>query len=400
MKNRWLEIVLLIILSFFITNCNDTTKPIVKPDNTDTTLTQNYNIFYPLSQSDGWRPEHSGLFFYSYKDSQEPDRILTESIVHISSVGRNGTIVFQYEYHPEKFWVRYTDGTTLPIPFPQLDQSERDYFYTIPPHIELSGDGKKAVFFATIKRLDGTKPEENNLVLIIVNLPEATFNIYEMNQFILNNFSSDNVNFGEVYGKDFLVNEDASQVTFVMKGRNFYNGQFSDIGYYIIGLNNSSLSNLIAKSSETIKLLGVDENSQKFFAYFGSDLKVVKNGSLQNTNFTSGNMSNPHQFVSTKSEVVLWTDFGISIFNSGTEEKVSDVISWDSLKTIYPDIKNMVRSNKLSISPDGGMIVFGFDKNTDPVSYDLFAIRRNGKDLRRLVPNTPIGIPVVSWGMK
>ena len=400
MYKNFINIICSLIVVMIVFACEDTTKPIVKPNGEDTTLTQNYNIFYSLSQNDGWRPEHSGLFFYSFKDSDEPERILTESIVHVSSVAKNGTIVFQYEYLPEKFWVRYTDGTTLPIPFPQLDQSEKDYFYTIPPHLELSGDGRKAVFFATIKRIDGTRPEENNLALVIVNLPESTFNIYEMNQFVLNNLSNDNVNFVEVQGKNFLVNEDASKITFVLKGKNFSNGQFNDVGYYCIQLNNGIITKINNVTSSTIELLGIDENARKIFAYFGNELKVLTNGLIQNTQFLPENLSNPHQFAQTKSEIVIWTDFGIELYNSNIETKVADIISWDSLKILNPDIKKMVRSNKLSISPDAGMIVFGFDKNTDPITYDLYAIRRNGKDLKRIVPNTPIGIPVVSWGQK
>jgi len=395
-----LNVAMVVAIAILFFNCEDTTKPIVKPDGEDSTLVLNYNIYYPLSQSDGWRAEHSGLFFFSFANSTVSDRVLTESVVHVSSVGKNGTVVFQYEYLPNKFWVRYTDGTTLPIPFPQLDQSEKDYFYTTPPHIELSDDGNKAVFFATIKRLDGTKTEENKLMFLVVDLPATTYNIYDVSQFANSSLVSDNVNFVEVSGKFFFVNEDGSKVTFVVKGKNFNGGNFNDVGFYVFECNNGNFVKAFGKSSEKIELAGIDEKSDKLYAFFGNNLKIIKNSAVQNTSFTSENMSNPHQFAVSKSEVVLWTENGIALYNSDTETKIADIISLDSIKSLYPEVKKIVKSNKLSMSPDGGMIVFGFDKNTDPLSYDLFAVRRNGKDLKLLVPNTPVGIPVVSWGLK
>jgi len=383
----------------FIFGCEDSTKPPIKTNGDDSTLTQNYYIFYPLSQNDGWRPEHSGLFFYSFTESNEPERNPTESIVHLSSVGKNGTLVFQYEYLPDKFWVRYSDGTVLPIPFPQSDQSDWDYFYTIPPHIELSGDGEKAVFFATKKRIDGTKPEENNLVLIIMDLPETTIQMYELNQFVANKLSDDNVNFAEIFGKNVFINEDGTLTYFTIKGKYFINDQFNDIGYYIVQFSDGTLNKYSNKSIEPIELLGYDEKAQYIYYKKGTNVNKMSGNSIT-TNFVIDNFSNPNQFVKTKSEVVIWTDYGIELYNSITETKITEIVSWDTLKMMYPDVKNMVRSNKLSISPDGGLIVFGFDQNTDPPSYDLYAIRRNGKDLKRLVPNTPIGMPVVSWGLK
>ncbi len=399
MKYKLITIIL-IISAFWLISCDDTTTPKIKPNGNDTTLTHNYNIFYPLSQSDGWRPEHSGLFFYSFMDSNEPERNPTESIVHISSVGKNGAIVFQYEYLPNKFWVRYTDGTTLPLPFPQSDQMDKDYYYTIPPHIELSGDGTKAVFFATMKRIDGTKPEDNNLILIVMDLPETTFHSYELNQFLTNKLSEDNVNSADFYGQNMMVNDDGTLIYFVIKGKQFSNNQFKDIGYYVIQFSDGTFNKMTNKSDETIELLGFDEKSQKIFAKYGTILKAIDKGNTISTMFSTANLSNPNQFAKSKAEVVIWSDFGIELYNSNTEQKINDIISWDTLNTMYPDIKNIVRSNKLSLSPDGGLIVFGFDKNTDPASYDLFAIRRNGKDLKRLVPNTPVGIPVISWGIK
>ena len=391
--------VLIWIGILFLTNCEDSTTP---PDNNgkDTTLTLNYHIYYPLSQSDGWRPEHSGLFFYSFNESNVPERVLTESIVHLSSVGKNGVLVFQYEYLPEKFWVRHRDGTTLPIPFPQSDQSELDYFYSYPPHIELSGDGKKAVFFATLKRIDGTKPEEANQKVIVIDLLNTTLNIFELKQFYTNTLAADNVNFAEPYGKNILINEDGSEITFVLKGKNYNNNQFTEIGYYMIQLKNGTFNKLTNKIDDTVELAGMDEKANKIFFYIDNYLKVIRNKIIGNTSFTTDNMSNIHQFAGMKGEIAVWTDYGIELYNSANESKISDIVSWDTLKIINPDIKNMIKNKNLSISPDGGMIVFGFDNNTVPPSYNLYAIRRNGKDLKRLVPNTPIGIPVISWGIK
>jgi hypothetical protein len=400
MLNKSIILFLMISISFSLYNCDDSNNPVIKPNGEDTTLTLNYLIFYPLSQSDGWRPEHTGLFYYSFKNSTEPERILTESIVHISSVAKNGTIVFQYEYLPNKFWVRFTDGTTLPIPFPQLDQSDKDYFYSTPPHIELSSDGKKAVFFASIKRLDKSKPEENKLMLIVVNLPELTYTINDVSKFISDNMSGDDVNFCESSGQFFFVNEDATKIIFTIKAKKFSNNQFIDKGYYIIQYSNNNFAKFYGLSSETIELAGFDVKSDKVFAVFGNSLKAIKNGNIINTSLLKDNISNPHQFAVSKSEVAIWTDSGIELYDLNNEQKIKEIITWDTLRSLAPEVKQNVRSNKLSISPDGGLIIFGFDKNTDPPSYDLFAIRRNSSNIKRLVPNTPVGIPVISWGIK
>ncbi|MFC2132073.1 hypothetical protein ACFLSQ_11625, partial [Bacteroidota bacterium] len=397
---RLLPILLLVLL---LTYCNDTTEPVKNNNGSDTTLNLNYTIYYPMSQSDGWRPEHAGLFGFSFMDSQEPERLLYESIVHTSRVGQNGFIAFEYEYHPQKFWARYPDGTDIPIPFPESSDSLRIYEYSLPPHIELSSDGNHAVYFTNYKFTDGFLPEEDIQKLVILNFnnPDWTANIYDFKTFYIDELSDYEVNYAEPFGDYFLVNSDATKVWFVLKCMKFDGTDFVNKGYVVLRFENGNFTAVSEFYVQPIELSGIDLETEKIFTYLDNELKILDNsGNLVNSGLNKDNMSNPHQFAVDKSEMAVWTDEGIALYNPVTETKSHDVISWDSILTIYPDIEK-TSTKFLSISPDGGMIAFGLlNKNTDPPAYDLFAIRRNGSGLIRIVPNTPIGVPVISYGFR
>jgi hypothetical protein len=395
MKYYYLFITISLIL---LMNCNEATKPDNNNNDVDTTQNLNYYIYYPLSQSDGWRPEHSGLFRYSFNDSGVPERILTESIVHTSMVGMNGSIIIEYEYLPQKFHLRYCDGTVVPLQFPESSQTGWEYSWSVPPHIELSGDGSKAVFFLTFQKSDDIHKEENQLKLIVLNLSESTYNIFDLTQYCINNFYNSEINYAEAYGDNILVNNNADKIVFVTKLFTFEDESYNHKGYSIIELNDNAFHSVTGIIEDEIDLAGMDYTGN-IYAYFNGILNSINStGKVTPSNLSKGIIS-PQQFSMVKSEIVVWSDEGISLYNTLTEQKLSDIITWDSIEVLYPEV-NLKETKLLSIAPDGGLITFGLEVTQEPPAYNLYAIRPNDRIMKTLLVNTPIGRPVISYGLE
>ena len=398
MKKIFNIIILFIFLqSLLLFSCKENTTKAID-NGKDSTLTQNFNIFYPMSQSQGWRPEHSGLFKFVFPEDKTPDRIQAESIVHTSNVGESGILTLEYEYATPKFWGLCTDGNFSPVPFPVSDD-ENNWLYkhVIPPHIDLSLSGHQAVYFVSLNSTTNQDPYENKLTMIIFDCNKWHLNKYEIRAFYLNQFADDSVNFAKTFDDYCLINDDATKVWFVLQLINYENSNYNTVGYSICEFNNGVFSAISEISKDEITFAGMDLKSEKIFAYVGSELKVLSDKKFVNTMLTKDNMSNPRQFARENDEMVVWTENGISLFNPNTEAIISEVISWDDIEAKYPCI-NKQSTKFLSISNDGGLIAFGIDKKSDPPSYDLFAVRRNGKDLIKIVSDSPIGIPVISNG--
>lgn len=398
MSKMFKIIVILISLSAFLFfSCKEnTTKPI--NNGVDSTLTQNFNVYYPMSQSQGWRPEHSGLFKFSFPNDNAVERIHAESIVHTSNVGESGILTIEFEYVTPKYWGLCTAGNFITVPFPiSDDENNWIYKHSIPPHIELSLSGHQAVYFVSLNSTTNQDPYSNKLTMIVFDCNKWHMMKYEIRAFYLNQFADDSVNFAKPYGEYFFVNNDATKVWFVLQLINYENGNYNTMGYSICEFNNGNFSAISDFSKEEINLAGMDLKSEKIFAYVGNELKALSDNQFVNTTLTKENMSNPRQFARELDEMAVWTEQGISLYNPNTESLITDVISWDDIESKYPGI-NRQATKYLSISNDGGLIAFALDKKSDPPSFDLFAVRRNGKGLVKIVSDSPIGIPVISNG--
>ncbi len=383
---------LMIVTTVFLNFCDSSDGPTSNGDLYD----KKYNVFYYLSQSDGWRPEHSGLFQYYYDESSAPERILSESIVHISAVGENGKIAFEYENAPHRYWAG-TENDFTPIPFPESSYNGWIYDYVTDVGVELSLDGKKAAYYARyhpVAEFDTLRGTEYNLV--VFDFEEWNLEQYNLTEYISNNLQG--VDMVEPVASNILINETGDKVWFALKCYKDDNGLPNDLGYMVVVLNNGELKAASSLQSERIELVGLDYKTEKVFLNLNSNLSYLTGDKdIGETSFEVENLSGPRQFAAEKSIAAVWTENGIALYNPVTEGKIEDVISWEAIEAEFPGFERKA-TDYIAVSPDGGLIVFGLDKNSDPPSYDLFCVRANGEGLKRVVPDTPIGKPSISYG--
>jgi hypothetical protein len=391
--------IIILIVLFSLLSCNDTTEPVVD-NGKDSTLTQDYFIYYPMSQNQGWRPEHAGLFRSNFLSNEPVERLITSSIIHTSKVSKDGKIAFLTDVHSSDIWIRYKDGNTQMVPFPVQTDNGWQIGLDKTPGVELSTNGNLLVYFVTSHKIDGTAPDKASQSLVTIDLTTMTLTLHNLRQFYIESFSEKGFDNAQLYGKNILINEDGSKIWFVLKGMDFDNGTFSDLGYSIIQFENGQFKKYGKYSSTPIELSGIDFKSNKIFCNVDNLLKyTISGGDFINSTFSIDEIYSFHQFELNKSIVVIGDSTGISLYDTKTESLIKTVITWDSLGKAYP-LMTYKATEKISISPDGGLIVFALHPKNDIQSYTLYAIRKDGSGLKRIVPETPLGMPVVSYGFK
>jgi hypothetical protein len=235
--------------------------------------------------------------------------------------------------------------------------------------------------------------------MITVELPSMTTKIYDLKEFYVSTFLNHGFDIAEPVGVHPLVNDDGSKIFFVLKGRDDVS-TYPILGYSIVKLENGILTKYGNVSNSEIQLNGTDIESNKIYCRVNGAQQYIKNdGAFENSNLPSNSLFYQYQFQYHKSVVVLGDDNGISLYDTKTESLIKTVITWDSLEKAYP-LLTYKATPYISISPDGGLIVFALHPKNDTQSYTLFAIRKDGTGLKQVVMQTPLGNPVVSYGFK
>ena len=139
--------------------------------------------------------------------------------------------------------------------------------------------------------------------------------------------------------------------------------------YAIILFSGGTFKVLGEKYQTPIELVAHNEMSSTVIFKVGDVLKTQSlDGTIKNHTLAPAKISNPNSTVTTKSEMVVWADNGIELVNTDNGNFLSKVISFNDIDPNGVYVTDFETNPRLSISGDGGVIVFGLElKNGEPL---------------------------------
>ena len=357
-------------------------------------------VYYPvLYGTDKSYQTHEGMYAYAI-DSNITKQYVNNGVMHLTSVGNvDNIMVFQYADPTLRYWGKCTDGSLLKVPFP-YDSADLThiYAYDAMPLIQLSYDGHHVAYFVNYESADTANLDPTTVEpkLIIFNCAKWLMTTISIKNFCMNQFLGMGVNVILPAGRNILINQDGSKIWFVIQALKFANNQYTSMGYRVIEWNDSTISSYSDIIDAPVTLWGIDPFSENILLQTGSTLQVLgANQTMSQTSLLLPNLSNPNQFAKESTELAIWTNDGIDIYNFAQGASTSTVMTFTSFDGQYPGYKH--ESNvSLSIAPDAQVITFALAKTANPTHYDLFIINRDGSGLKKIATDIPICEPVVS----
>ena len=351
-----------------------------------------YRGFYAICQSDGIRPEHSGLFEFSIFLDSQADRIFSESIIRLSSVGMDGSVAFltEKEIQGGRIFFKDASGAIVPVPIPKSE--EKIYSVADQTGLELLNDGEKTIVFLgyEIDKKDGeTTPLDRKAIVYMSKVSgEKSVSIIDLNS-ILQNVEGNNLRF---IGKNFLVDPDGN-IYVAAEALNFDGENNAPVSFFIIkyAAKEGKVSIFGDLFDEPVQLLGASFKAGKIYLEKGGAIEYMnRDGELFESKLPKSKYS-PRQFARDVSTLAVWDREGLSLYDAKNDSKITTVISNDSLGAVSNEPNDI-----LAISPDGEAVVFGVLRSELPPLSDVFSAKIDGSERRLITPQTPAREPSVS----
>ncbi len=367
----------LIMIGFGLSSCENGSGP-------SKAFTRYLN--YVASSADGASGTDLGFFSYTTGDNQI-SRVATTSILNITGVAKNGIVLFERDKDAERRLVaRCHDRHLKETPYPVLPGGGALHYY-LPPHVALDYEGHHAAWLM-YEEIGGN--EAKVPYIIWYNCQEDDTTIVNIDAFVQDKGSA--ISKAEPAGEYVIISNEGSVVWFVLK---LYDDAGGVKGWRIVKLDAGVMDWASDLSGEEITLAGLEFVSDNVIVKKGDAIySVSKLGSFDPTFLSPVNMSNPYQFARTRRELAVWTDDGIAIHNYGEGNVFNKVINYTEIEQKYNSYVT-TSSEKLAMSPDAEIIVFGL-KRTDDGKFDLFMVNRDGAGLKLIKENIYFGMAVIS----
>ncbi len=372
----------LLFIGISMSSCSDSSKP---------SKTSTRYIYYTASTGDSASGSDLGFFCFTTHDRQFK-QVASTSILNTTGVAKNAIVLFEKEAdEPIRLLARCENRHLREVPFPVLP-SGGELKYYLPPHVALDYDGHHAAWLM-YEEISGGNPA-NVPYLILYNCNSDDTTIVNILTFI--NSKDSTISRAEPAGEYVIISNEGSVVWFVLK---LYDESGGVKGWRIVKNDAGVMDWASELSGEEITLSGLEFVSDNIIAKKGDAIySVSSTGSFDPTYLKPGNMSNPYQFARTRKELAVWTDDGIAIHKYGEGDVFNKIVDFVEIGNIY---NNYVAAptEKLAISPDGEVIVFGL-KRTDSGKFDLVMANRDGNGLTLIKEDFYFGMAVVSKEME
>ena len=393
MKIIYLKIAAILILACLFYGCSETTE--------STNANKRY-IYYSMSVSDGATSAEAGLYRYDVS-SGETVRLANNSVIHVTGVSKDGTIGFEYEGLEKLRWKYNLELGSVPISYPVSFEDNYNYWIYDLPYFTNSYNGNHFVYFVGYRHVETSDKYKDKPKLVILDYLHSSSKIIEIDEIsksFINDTSIDGV---QLFNDYILTSNDGKSVWFLMNSFEF--SGHDDVGFMAISdfmlleFNNDKIVPIIKPDYRIKQILGADYPNERIlvlivslidstiFAYNETDSIPV--------NIPYENFSNPEQFAKEKSEMAGWSDDGIAIYDLTTMTIRQNVISWGRIDSLYPGLAHQ-KNKRLSFSPDGEYITFALPQINESNKFDLFIVKSDGSEFKRILKNAPVGIPVIS----
>lgn len=170
-------------------------------------------------------------------------------------------------------------------------------------------------------------------------------------------------------------------------GRSIKNSSYSNLENRIFIFDGKDLKTISNILKGDVYIIGADYINEKIFVrnIVNNDTTIFAVDNFNDSipvNLPNRYFCNPEQFAKEKSEMAVWKDDGIAIYDLNTMSLKQNVISWSRFDSLFPGYYRNHYS-EITISPDGEYILFNYYVS-DNVGSDIFIIKRDGTELKRI----------------
>ncbi len=381
------------LISFFISillinSCSE-------DNSTEPKLNQNYYIYYSLSQNKGWRPEHSGLYRFEYPKYSNIEKLNNYSIIHTTRVAKNGLMAYIIDSPELSLNIRFEDGNTQKVLLPEFN--ERNVELLLNPKPEISYNGNKLVFFIKVIPYNSKEEIDTEYYLNILNIQSLETELYNIKDFISKFNLQIPVKHTKPFGDNLIVNNDGSEINFVVKLFGIIDNNLVDIGYNVFQMKDKKLLSQSDIQKNELQIIAKIDENKTIVNVNDSIYQFTENSTLEAINLPINSIFSYRQFNDKFDKVALWDENGISLFNTESFVKLKTIITWDDIKSKYDDVLTAPTAN-ISLSPDAEIVCFMLHPKGDLQSFHIFTVKSNGDDLKKILSFIPVNYPVISYG--
>ncbi|MBI5326658.1 MAG: hypothetical protein HZB41_15515 [Ignavibacteriae bacterium] len=388
MKINYLKLAVIILIGYLLYGCSESSE----------STNVGKRIVYICSFSPVWSwNTYSDLFSFDIMRG-ELKKINTNIFSYSSGISKDGKIVFEYSGEMEfGYWVLLSDNTLLPIPLPETTDSLLKYGYSF-PRIQLSYNGNLAVFGTNLHQSENYEIGINKLVFM--NMQNLTYNIYDIENQFYGKFSSPEITDFIPARSISILNNEGTTFWFVYSGRNVKDINYSDLETRIFKFDGKNLKANSRILKGDVCIVGADYINEKIFVRhitnYDTTIFAVDNfNDSIPLNLPKRYFTNPEQFAKEQSEMAVWNDDGIAIYDLNSMSLKQNVISWSKFNSLFPGYKSN-EYREVTISPDGEYLTFFLKGNYYFDGYDVFIIRRDGTELKRIYKEALVWNSVIS----
>jgi hypothetical protein len=322
-------------------------------------------------------------------NDNEGDYLAGNAVDRCTGVAENGIVIFKYSNVTQALWGKCENGSLIAVPIPESTDDNYKYSLNTKTSERLAYKGHHLAYFCDYKTISTGKIEVQ-LVIFNCEIGEAT--IVPFKSFLLNELSEEGVMDVNIAGS-MLINNSGDQVWFTVEN---YDEDKNSLGYSIVLWNNGILSILGNKITDKFtNLLGLSvDTGSILFEQLKEIFLLKQDNSIEQLSYNFDQFTNTRMFSKVKSEIVLWTDFGIEIHTPDNGNVIKQVISYDELKSQLPEY-DIQRNHTLSMAPDGHMLTVSFPrKNTE--LWDIFYFDSEVTEIHKIATNDVVNTPALS----
>lgn len=389
MKIKFSIYIVTILIVLIFNACQQTSTP---------TATYDRYIYFCISELDGATPEQYGFYRYSLlKDSLK--RISDQSCSFISGMSQFGSILFEKDSELEfRHWLFKQDGSSISFPMIRTSEPGYEIVFHKPPCTALSYDGNYVAYFLRYQAIGCIDLCLSQPILVRYNVSTAKIDTVWLQDSLKSFFHLTEAETFQPVNEEIIMSKDGSKIWFVVKGMKKVGNELETVGYQIINWDNGTLKSCTATDSliQPMQIRGINYATMRLIVTLG---ETVYNFRTNNYEFNYNalkpeNLSNTEQVAKELDRMVIWTPEGIEIAHPDGGGYVSKVLNFNTLIQGFGAYIT-TPTKRLSFSPDGKRIVFALPKTTGNVC-DIFVVDWDGKNLKRIMLNMPIGSIVIS----
>mgnify|MGYP000238802245 CR=1 FL=1 len=377
-----------VLLVFILNSCQQTSTP--------AKIFDRY-IYFNVGEIDGATPEQYGFYRYSLlKDTLQ--KISDQSCSFITGVSQFGSIIFEKDAELEfRHWLLKEDGNIVTFPMIKTSDPGYEIVFQKPPCTALSYNGNYVAYFLRYQAIGCIDLCLSQPILVRYNIQTAKMDTILLQDSLKVFFDSSQAEVFLPVNQEIIISKEGNQMWFVMKGLKKVGNDLETVGYQIISWKDGILKSCTHTDAlNPIQIRGINFATMRLILTIG---ETVNNFRTNNYEFNYNalkpeNISNPEQIAKDLDRMVIWTKEGIEIAYPDGGGYVAKVINFNTIIQGY-GAYDITSSKRLSFSPDGKKIVFALPKLTGNV-YDIFVVDWDGKNLKRIMINMPLGVPVLS----